>query len=116
MDFIKTTEIELQELMLRNQGRINSHNTARLRNAEQPDDTCDNNDEDQELPLCRGNVHGAGARSLACEVRFRSLRPPLIGIEVLVFWMWKPRLSRRRGVNLLWWGRWRPAHANAGGH
>ena len=81
-----------------------SHYTVWLRNAEQPDDTCDNDNEDQEFPFRRSDIQTTGACSPACEIRFRSLRPPFIGIEVLVFWVWESRLRRWRGVNLLWWG------------
>jgi hypothetical protein len=33
-----------------------------------------------------------------------------------VFWVWKSRLCRRRGVNLLWRGRRRPPNPDIGGH
>ena len=52
------------------------------------------------IPLRRSNVRTTRAWSLACEIWLRSLRPLFIGIEVLVFWVWKSRLYRRRDVKL----------------
>ena len=101
MDLVEATKSKLYELVSRNRGRRNSHNAAWLRNAEQSDDARDDDDEDQELPLCRSKVQATRACFLAREIRFRSLRPPFIGIEVLMFRMWKSWLRGRRGVNLL---------------
>lgn len=104
MDFIEAVKGKLQELISKKRKWGNPHHAVWLRNAKQPDDARDNDDEDQELPLRRSNVQTTRACSPATEMRFRSLCPPFISIEVLVFWVWKSRLRRRRGVNMLWRG------------